>query len=127
VAHWKPRTGRWATAGRCYATPWRNGRAIRDPSGDLRGALPPVTGEHFAATTEPKRLAELLRAMDGYEGTLTVRCALRLAPPLTTLCLPLRPPGMIFSSLARPAVGSIFCTLAMTATREVNPGYPRQH
>jgi integrase len=56
------------------------GRAMRDPCGDLRGALPPVKGEHFAATTEPKRVAELLRAMDGYEGTLTVRCALRLAP-----------------------------------------------
>jgi len=56
------------------------GRAQRDPSGDLRGALPPVKGEHFAATTEPKRVAEILRAMDGYEGTLTVRCALRLAP-----------------------------------------------
>ena len=38
-----------------------------------------MKGEHFAATTEPKRVAELLRAMDGYEGTLTVRCALRLA------------------------------------------------
>jgi integrase len=56
------------------------GRAVRDPCGDLRGALPPVKGQHFAATTEPKRFAELLRAMDGYEGTLTVRCALRLAP-----------------------------------------------
>lgn len=56
------------------------GRAERDPSGDLRGALPPVKGEHFAATTEPRRVAEILRAMDGYEGTLTVRCALRLAP-----------------------------------------------
>lgn len=56
------------------------GRAERDPSGDLRGALPPVKGEHFAATTEPKRVAEILLAMDGYEGTLTVRCALRLAP-----------------------------------------------
>ena len=55
------------------------GRAMRDPCGDLRGALPPVKGEHFAATTEPKRVAELLRAMDGYEGTLTVRRALRLA------------------------------------------------
>lgn len=56
------------------------GRAARDPSGDLRGALPPVRGTHFAATTEPKRFAEILRALDGYEGTLTVRCALRLAP-----------------------------------------------
>lgn len=56
------------------------GRAERDPASSLRGALPPVKSEHFAAITDPKRVAELLRAMDGYAGTLTVRCALRLAP-----------------------------------------------
>lgn len=56
------------------------GRCERDPSGDLRGALPPVKGGHFSATTDPKRVAEILRAMDGYHGTLTVSCALRLAP-----------------------------------------------
>ncbi|MCH8041891.1 MAG: integrase arm-type DNA-binding domain-containing protein [Nitrospinae bacterium] len=56
------------------------GRAERDISGDLRGALPPVKGEHLASVTEPEKVADLLRAMDGYEGTLTVRCALRLAP-----------------------------------------------
>ena len=55
-------------------------RALRDPSGDLRGALPPVKGDHFAAVTEPKQAAELLRTLDGYQGTLTVACALRLAP-----------------------------------------------
>jgi integrase len=58
------------------------GRAKRDPSGDLRGALPPVKGGHFAAITDPQRVAEMLRAMDSYKGTLTVRCALRLAPLL---------------------------------------------
>ena len=56
------------------------GRSERDPSGDLRGALPPVKGKHFAATTEPKQFAEILRALDGYEGMFVVRCALRLAP-----------------------------------------------
>jgi len=56
------------------------GRATRDPSGDLRGALPPVKGEHFAAVTEPKQAAELLRTLDSYQGTFTVACALRLAP-----------------------------------------------
>lgn len=56
------------------------GRAERDPSGDLRGALPPVKGQHFAAVTDPKRLAEILRMLDGYEGTFAVKCALRLAP-----------------------------------------------
>jgi integrase len=56
------------------------GRAERDPSGDLRGALAPVKGQHFAAVTEPNKAAEVLRMIDGYEGTLTVRSALRLAP-----------------------------------------------
>jgi integrase len=56
------------------------GRAERDPSGDLRGALTPVRGKHFAAVTEPADAAKVLRALDGYEGTLPVRCALRLAP-----------------------------------------------
>jgi len=57
-------------------------RAERDPSRDLKGALTPRQPEHFAATTEPKRLAEILRAMDGYQGTLVVKCALRLVPLL---------------------------------------------
>lgn len=56
------------------------GRAERDPSGDLRGALPPVKGTHFASVTDPTKVAGVLRALDSYEGTLTVRCALRLAP-----------------------------------------------
>ncbi len=56
------------------------GRAERDPTGDLRGALPPFKGEHFAAITEPKRVGQLLREIDGYTGTFAVRCALRLAP-----------------------------------------------
>ncbi|WP_376697247.1 tyrosine-type recombinase/integrase [Wenzhouxiangella sp. EGI_FJ10305] len=56
------------------------GRAERDPSGDLRGALPPVKSRHFAAVTDPNKIPAVLRAIDGYEGTLPVRCALRLAP-----------------------------------------------
>ena len=55
-------------------------RAERDPSADLRGALPPVKGKHFASVTEPEKLAGILRSLDSYEGTLVVRCALRLAP-----------------------------------------------
>lgn len=56
------------------------GRADRDLSADLRGALAPSKTEHFAATTDPKRVGAMLRAFDGYEGTTTVRCALRLMP-----------------------------------------------
>lgn len=58
------------------------GRADRDPSGDLKGAIPPAQGKHMAATTDPKMLSGILSAMDGYKGGLIVRCALRLAPLL---------------------------------------------
>jgi integrase len=56
------------------------GRAERDPSQDLKGALPPVKQTHFASITEPSEVAKLLRAMDGYNGGIVVRAALRLAP-----------------------------------------------
>jgi integrase len=56
------------------------GRINSDPSRDLRGALQAVESEHFAAITDPKRVPDLLRAIDGYQGTLAVQCALRLAP-----------------------------------------------
>ena len=56
------------------------GRAQRDPSADLRDALPPATGGHFAAVTEPRLLGELLRKLDAYQGTPVVMAALRFAP-----------------------------------------------
>lgn len=56
------------------------GRANRDPSNDLRGALAPFKTQHFPAITDPKEVAELLRALDCYTGTLPVRSALKLAP-----------------------------------------------
>lgn len=58
------------------------GRAERDPTGDLKGALPPVRGKHFAALIEPAAVGELLRAIDGFKGSLQVQCALRLSPLL---------------------------------------------
>lgn len=63
---------------------WRyaiaTGRVTRDIAADLRGVLPPVRQSHFAAVTDPKAIGELLRAIDGYHGDLTTRCALKLAP-----------------------------------------------
>jgi integrase len=56
------------------------GRARRDLSADLRGALPPVKEKHHAALTKPADVAALLRSISGYEGSFVVRCALRLAP-----------------------------------------------
>ena len=58
------------------------GRAERDASADLRGALPPSVTQHRAAITDPNAIAALLRAIDGYQGTFVTKCALRLAPVL---------------------------------------------
>jgi integrase len=46
------------------------GRAERDPTGDLRGALPPTREKHMAAITEPAEVGALLRAIDAFRGTL---------------------------------------------------------
>jgi len=56
------------------------GRAQWDVAAPLRGALRPTKGKHLSAITKPKQIAEMLRLIDGYQGTLTVRCALRFAP-----------------------------------------------
>lgn len=56
------------------------GRAERDPSGDLRGALAPAKHKHFPSITEPLAVGGLLRAIDGFRGTFVVQCALKLAP-----------------------------------------------
>jgi integrase len=58
------------------------GRAERDAAADLRGALPPTREKHHAALTDPKEVAELLRAIDGFKGTFHVKCALKLSPML---------------------------------------------
>ncbi|RFP27604.1 integrase arm-type DNA-binding domain-containing protein [Duganella sp. BJB476] len=69
-----------ANCGQVFRYAVATGRVQRDPTGDLRGALPPVRGEHFSAVTEPSKVATLLRALDNYEGSSVVACALRLAP-----------------------------------------------
>jgi len=67
-------------AGQVFRYAVATGRAERDPAADLRGALPPATENHHAAITDPKEVAHLLRAIDGYQGGFVVKCALRLAP-----------------------------------------------
>jgi integrase len=56
------------------------GRATRDPTTDLRGALTPAKVEHRAAITDPAKIGELLRAIDSYTGGFVTCCALKLAP-----------------------------------------------
>jgi integrase len=58
------------------------GRAQRDVSFDLRGALITPKTNHRPALLDPKTITGLLNAMAGYEGQPTVRLALMLAPHL---------------------------------------------
>ncbi len=67
-------------AGQVFRYAVATGRAERDPAADLRGALPQPGEKHHAAITDPKEVATLLRAIDGYQGHFVVKCALRLAP-----------------------------------------------
>jgi integrase len=58
------------------------GRAERDITTDLKGALPQPQKIHRAAITEPQKVGKLLRAIDDYQGSFVVQCALKLAPLL---------------------------------------------
>jgi integrase len=55
------------------------GRAERDISADLRGALVPVVARNHASLTDPAEIGALLRAIDGYEGQPITAAALKLA------------------------------------------------
>ena len=70
------------TAGQVWRYAVATGRAQRDVSADIKGALKPHHGKHFAAITDPARLGELIRVIRGYQGGPIVRAALQLAPLL---------------------------------------------
>ncbi|MGE4263381.1 MAG: tyrosine-type recombinase/integrase [Desulfovibrio sp.] len=57
-----------------------SGLADSDPTRDLRGALSPTNEKHHASLTDPKAVADLLRTIETYSGSLVTRCALRFAP-----------------------------------------------
>ena len=67
-------------AGQVFRYAIATGRAERDPTPDLKGALTPVTQKHLAAITDPRKAGELLRAIDCFTGTHIVKCALLLSP-----------------------------------------------
>lgn len=58
------------------------GAAKSDPSRDLRGALQPAQETHHASITDAKAAGQLLRDLEGYQGSFVTACALRLAPLL---------------------------------------------
>lgn len=66
--------------GQIYRFAVITGRAKRNPVTDLSGAIRPRKVTHRAAITEPKKVAQLLRNIDAYEGYFPIMCALKLAP-----------------------------------------------
>ncbi len=72
-----------ACCGQIFRYAVATGRAERDPTGDLRGALPPYKKDnHFAAITDTALVGELMRDIDGYSGSFVVKCAFKLSPLL---------------------------------------------
>lgn len=69
-------------AGQVFRYAIATGRAERDPSLDLRGALKVPGKQHLAAITEPRDVGVLLVGIDAYQGTPTVMAALKLSPLL---------------------------------------------
>jgi integrase len=79
--------GRYETARRLRSTcgivfryAIATGRAERDPSLDLRGALTTPKVVHLAALVDPVEIGALLRAIDNYDGLPLTKLALKLAP-----------------------------------------------
>jgi len=56
------------------------GYAKYDVSSGLSEALPPVQTTHLATITDPKEIGHLLRAIEGYEGDISIVYALRILP-----------------------------------------------
>src|SRR5262249_57978485 len=67
-------------AGRIFRYAVATGRAQHDVGADLKDALAPVASRNFASVTDPVKVGELLRAIDGYSGQPITALALKLAP-----------------------------------------------
>lgn len=65
-------------AGQIFRYAIATGRAERDPSADLKGALTTPTETHFAAITTPRDAGKLYATIQEYQGTPTVIAALKL-------------------------------------------------
>ncbi len=66
-------------AGQVFRYGVQTGRCEHDPTAALTGALAPVVVTHAAALTDPVKVGELLRAIDGYGGHPATRAALQLS------------------------------------------------
>jgi len=55
-------------------------RANRDPAADLRDTLPARSSKNYPTITDPTQVGELMCAIEGFTGSFSVQCALKLAP-----------------------------------------------
>lgn len=68
-----------STIGQVFRHAIATSRAEHNPTVHLVGVLKTPKETHMAAITEPLKVGELLRQIDGYQGTNVVRFALQLA------------------------------------------------
>src|SRR3979411_2944804 len=69
-----------STCGMVFRYAVATGRAERDPSVDLRGALTAPKVIHRATVVDPTGIGALLRAIEDYDGLPLTKAALKLAP-----------------------------------------------
>ncbi|GKS69648.1 hypothetical protein W03_16520 [Nitrosomonas sp. PY1] len=62
-------------AGMVFRYAVATGRAERDPSADLKGALTPIKTKHYASIIDPKAIGALVRAIKGYTGSFVTKFA----------------------------------------------------
>jgi integrase len=79
-----------AIIGQAFRFAVATARATTDPTSALRGALTAPVIQHRAAIIQPVPFGALLRAIDGYDGTLVVRSALQLLALTFTMPAELR-------------------------------------
>ena len=67
-------------AGQVFRFAILEGNTETDPTAALRGAIKRVKHKHHAAITDPVKIGQLLRDIDGFTGQLVTHAALKFAP-----------------------------------------------
>lgn len=115
------------TCGQVFRYSVATGRAERDPTHDLKGALTPPKQIQYASITDPIEVGELLRAIDGFRGSLQVKCALKLAPLLFVRPIVeadfLRLPGKAAGQSSKQRKPSLPCMLSGFPTSRQNKNH----
>ena len=69
-------------AGQVFRYAVQTARAKRDVTQDLKGALKQPPTKHYPAIVDPAEFGQMLLAIDDYNGSFEVKCALKLMPML---------------------------------------------